>query len=55
VVTDAADRNLQLASRNLPKVSVTSGESLNTYEVLRFDKLVFTRGAFEKVEQRLAE
>jgi ribosomal protein L4 len=27
---------------------------LNTFDVLRPDKLVFTRGAFEKVEARLA-
>ena len=28
---------------------------LNTYQVLRSDKLVFTRGAFEKVEARLSK
>ena len=55
VVSVAPDKNLLLASRNLQKVALTTSESLNTYEVLRPDKLVFTRGAFEKVEARLAK
>jgi large subunit ribosomal protein L4 len=53
LVCAAADQNLRLASRNVPGVDVTSGDTLNTYQVLRYDKLVFTRTAFEKVEQRL--
>ncbi|TMQ00515.1 MAG: 50S ribosomal protein L4 [Verrucomicrobia bacterium] len=55
VVAHAQDKNLALASRNVPRVQVATGDSLNTYQVLRFDKLLFTRGAFEQVEQRLAE
>ena len=55
VVAHAQDKNLTLASRNVPRVQVATGDSLNTYQVLRFDKLLFTRGAFEQVEQRLAE
>jgi large subunit ribosomal protein L4 len=54
-VAPALERNLQLASRNLPGVALTTGSALNTYQVLRFDKLLFTRGGFEQVEQRLAE
>ena len=52
-VTQAIDPNLTLATRNLREVQLTTGESLNSYQTLRFDKLVFTRGAFEKVEARL--
>lgn len=55
VVCAAPDKNLTLASRNLEKVSLTTSDVLNTYEVLRPDKLVFTRGAFEKIEARLAK
>jgi large subunit ribosomal protein L4 len=55
IVAQAADRNLRLASRNVPNVTLTTSELLNTYDVLRPDKLVFTKGAFEKVEARLAE
>ena len=54
VVASARDRNLSLASRNVPDVELATSDSLNTYQVLRFGKLLFTRSAFEKVEQRLA-
>ena len=54
VVASGQDRNLSLASRNVPQVELATSDSLNTYQVLRFGKLLFTRGAFEKVEQRLA-
>jgi len=54
IVASGQDRNLSLASRNVPEVELATGDSLNTYQVLRFGKLLFTRSAFEKVEQRLA-
>jgi large subunit ribosomal protein L4 len=55
IVSTGADLNLRLASRNVQGIEVTSGETLNTYQVLRPDKLVFTRSAFEHVERRLAK
>jgi len=54
-VAPAADKNLTLASRNVPRVALATSDSLNTYDVLRPDKLVFTRGAFEQVEARLTK
>src|SRR5208337_4004800 len=47
------NKNLAIASRNIENVAVTTSDSLNTYDVLRPDKLVFTKTAFEKVEARL--
>src|SRR5499427_7848049 len=55
IVAQAADKNLTLASRNVPNVSLATSDSLNTYDVLRPDKLVFTRSAFEQVEARLTK
>ncbi len=55
VVSAVPDKNLTLALRNLAGVALTNSESLNTYDVLRPDKLVFTRGAFEKIEARLGK
>src|SRR6202142_2858907 len=54
VISSGIDKNLTLASRNIEKVALTTSDSLNTYDVLRPDKLLFTRDAFEKVEARLA-
>jgi large subunit ribosomal protein L4 len=47
------NKNLTLAARNICGVTLTTGDSLNTYDVLRPDKLLFTKSAFEKVEARL--
>lgn len=55
VVSSGTDKNLTLASRNVPFVALTTSDTLNTYDVLRPDKLLFTRSAFEKVEARLAK
>src|SRR5258706_13429421 len=53
IVAKGSDKNLSLASRNVPNVELTTGDLLNTYDVLRSDKLVFTRGAFEQLKARL--
>src|SRR5271165_3335216 len=45
IVAQAVDQNLTLASRNAAMVALTTSDSLNTYDVLRPDKLVFTKGA----------
>ena len=53
IVQSGVNKNVTLASRNVPDLSITTSDKLNTYDVLRPDKLVFTKGAFEKVEARL--
>jgi large subunit ribosomal protein L4 len=53
IVTPEADPTLVLASRNVPGVEVTPSALLNTYQVLRYDKLIFARQAFARVEARL--
>ena len=53
VISTGENKNLTLATRNLPNVDLTTSETLHTYDVLRQDKLIFTRSAFEKVEARL--
>ena len=49
------NKNLTLAARNICGVTLTTSDSLNTYDVLRPDKLVFTKSAFEQVEARLTK
>jgi large subunit ribosomal protein L4 len=53
VISTGENKNLLLAARNVEKVALATSETLNTYDVLRPSKLIFTRGAFEKVEARL--
>jgi len=56
VIVDASiDKNLNLAARNLNTVEVTTADFLNTYQVLRPAKLLITKSAFEKLEERLKD
>jgi large subunit ribosomal protein L4 len=55
IISQAADKNLSLASRNIPNVALTTSDAVNTYDILRPDKLVFTKSAFEQIEARLAK
>jgi large subunit ribosomal protein L4 len=55
LIIAAADKNLTLASRNIENVRLATSDSLNTYDILRPDKLLFTKSAFEKVEARLVK
>jgi large subunit ribosomal protein L4 len=49
------NKNLTLAARNVAYVTLATSDSLNTYDILRPDKLVFTKSAFEVVEARLTK
>jgi large subunit ribosomal protein L4 len=53
LVCDQIDPTLALAARNLPQVDLVTGLEINTYQILRYDRLVFTRDGFEQLQQRL--
>ena len=54
VVTDSLDDNLALASRNLPNVLVLEAQQADPVSLVRFPKVIFTRGAVAKIEEMLA-
>ncbi len=54
-IAQGVDKNLTLASRNVPKVTLATSDALSAYDILRPDKLIFTRAAFEQIESRLAK
>ena len=54
VITDAFDKNLHLASRNLDKVMVVEVKHADPVSLVRFDKVLITRGALAKVQEMLA-
>jgi len=54
IVTDAADDNLYLAARNLPGVAVCDAASADPVSLVGFDKILMTKGAVEKIEERLS-
>ena len=55
VLAEEENRNLALAARNIPTVGLTTGREVNSYELLKYDHLLFTQSAFEKLESRLVK
>ena len=53
IVSDAANPHLELSARNLKGVGLVRVEGLNVYDVLRHERLLFTKAAVEQVEGRL--
>lgn len=55
IVAPEFDANVRRASRNVQRVELTSSADLNSYQILRGDKILFTREGFSKVEERLKD
>src|SRR5215510_4572085 len=55
VVDTAINNNVRLASRNVQGVEVTTADNLNTYQVLRPNKLLVTKSAFDKLADRFKD
>jgi large subunit ribosomal protein L4 len=49
VITDELDKNLELASRNLPRVDVADVAGINPVSLLRNKKVLITKPALEKL------
>jgi large subunit ribosomal protein L4 len=54
VITDSIDDNLLLASRNLPNVLVVEAQQADPVSLVRFPKVLMTKGAITKMEEMLA-
>lgn len=54
IITDSLDENLYLSSRNLPNVLVVEAHQADPVSLVRFPKVLVTRGALAKIEELLA-
>jgi large subunit ribosomal protein L4 len=54
IVTVEPDDNLYLAARNLPNVAVCDVSGADPVSLVGFDKVLITRDALKKFEERLA-
>jgi len=50
LVLPEADKKIILSGRNIENTQVTTVDSLNTYDVLHADQLLFVEGSLEKIE-----
>ena len=55
LVIPQKDENIIKSFRNLPKVKVLVVEGLNTYDLLNADRVLITKGALEKINERLGK
>jgi large subunit ribosomal protein L4 len=53
-VIGASNEKIERAARNLPKLKVLRVEGLNVYDLLRYDHLILTQEALQRLEERLA-
>jgi len=53
LVLESIEKNVALASRNLPDVEVVSASSVNTYQLLRYSRILISQDAMGKIEERL--
>jgi large subunit ribosomal protein L4 len=54
LVTEVPDQNLYRSARNLPNVEVREVNKLDPIGLIRYDKVIITMSALEKVEEWLA-
>lgn len=54
VLIDEANRNIQLSARNIEGVKTASVNTINVYDLLKYDSLVVTKKAVEKLEEAYA-
>ena len=51
VVIEGENKNVVLSGRNIPIVKVSATNEINTYDVLKYETLVVTKAAVEKLEE----
>lgn len=54
LVDEPVSENLALSARNLPKVKTTLGTALNVFDILKYESLVMTETAFNRVTEVLS-
>ena len=51
VVLEGENKNVVLSGRNIPTVKVEANNEINTYDVVKYDTLVVTKAAVEKIQE----
>ena len=54
VVSDLnTKKNIELSLRNIPNIKLIDANYLNTYEILKYKKIIFTKTAAKEIEKRI--
>lgn len=54
IVLPEKDNVVELSARNIPDVKVVRADSLNVYDIMKFENLMVLKGAIEKIEGALS-
>ena len=54
VLLTGDNKNVILSARNIPDVKTLPAEQVNVYDVLKYENLVATKDAIEKIEEVFA-
>jgi large subunit ribosomal protein L4 len=55
LVLNESDNNVYLSARNLRKAKVTNADSLNTYEILNANKILFLESSLKAFEEKYSQ
>ena len=51
VVLDEIDGNVILSARNIPDVKTAQVNSINVFDILKYDSMLITKSAVEAIEE----
>ena len=51
VVISENDENIVLSARNIPDVITLTSDSINTYDILKYNTVIATKDAVAKIEE----
>lgn len=51
IVMDGSNKNVMLSARNIPAVKTASVNTINVYDLLKYNQLVVTKEAVEKIQE----
>ncbi|TKJ34920.1 50S ribosomal protein L4 [bacterium (candidate division B38) B3_B38] len=51
IIDSHENRNLKLSAGNIPQVKVTENRRLNVYDIMKYDTLLFSKGAIEELKE----
>ncbi len=54
LIVDEENKNLEMASRNLPRVKLLRTEGVNVYDLIKHEWIVLSQAAAERLNERLA-
>ena len=54
IITEKENENLEISSRNIPKIKVLRSDGLNVYDILKYEKLILVEPSVKEIEGRLS-